>query len=165
MINRQRHLTLQAALSEFYAAYHDTLENNDLMGWVEFLAPDCLYKVTSRENVQHGWPLCFIQCENQDMAYDRAAALQDSIYFRQRAQQHMMSNLHITEVEDCKSFIQVSVTSSFIVYESINGQEATLLVTGTASDILIMSNARTVFKQRICTCTPDIMSGSIVYPL
>ncbi|MEZ2603958.1 aromatic-ring-hydroxylating dioxygenase subunit beta [Kluyvera intermedia] len=165
MSSLQRDLALQAAVANFYAAYHDALEQNDLMKWVTFLAPDCLYKVTSRENVERGWPLCFVLCENQDMAYDRAAALQDSIYFRQRVQQHMVSNLRITEVEQQGSCMLVSVTSSFTVYESINGHEASLLVTGKTLDILIMRDAQIAFKQRVCICAPDIISDSIVYPL
>ncbi|MEZ6938727.1 hypothetical protein ACB035_09250 [Aeromonas sp. S12(2024)] len=165
MSSLQRDLTLQAAVADFYAAYHHTLEQNDLMKWVTFLAPDCLYKVTSRENVERGWPICFVLCENQDMAYDRAAALQDSIYFRQRVQQHMVSNLRITEVEQKGSWTLVYATSSFTVYESINGHEASLLVTGKTLDILMMRDTQITFKRRTCICAPDIISNSIVYPL
>ena len=72
---------VQQRVNAFYAQYHRALEQQHLMEWVDMLDPNVSYRITSRENLQRGWPLCFVRCDNQGMAHDRACALLSSIYF------------------------------------------------------------------------------------
>lgn len=156
---------VQQRVNAFYAQYHRALEQQHLMEWVDMLDPNVSYRITSRENLQRGWPLCFVRCDNQGMAHDRACALLSSIYFRQRRQQHALSYIHITDIRREGGVMWVSVDTSLSVHESLNHDEARLLVTVTTHDKLRLDDQDARFTERLVICEPDVITDSLVYPL
>ena len=72
-------------LSGLNAAYAAAIDADRLEEWPDFFLDDCLYKITTAENVARGYPAGVIHAEGRGMLLDRVAALRGAnIYERQR---------------------------------------------------------------------------------
>jgi 3-phenylpropionate/cinnamic acid dioxygenase small subunit len=67
------------------AAYARAIDNEQFEEWPRFFHDDCLYKVTTVENVRQGLEAGIIYADSRGMLEDRISALrQANIYERQR---------------------------------------------------------------------------------
>ncbi|MCP9268949.1 hypothetical protein M5U04_12810 [Xenorhabdus sp. XENO-1] len=164
-MNNHNDFEIWFAINKLYSLYNRDLDAKRLNNWASYLTDDCIYRVTSKQNIDNGWDLCFVYCEGKNMAKDRASALSGSIYFRDRVQQRIVSNILLAKVNHDGSKILAHVTTTFAIHESICGQENKLLVSGITEDIIEYQDNVALFKERLCICTPDIITDSIVYPI
>jgi 3-phenylpropionate/cinnamic acid dioxygenase small subunit len=72
-------------LVELNAAYARTIDNEQFEQWPELFHEDCLYKVTTAENVAQGMAAGVMYADSRAMLQDRVSALRKAnIYERQR---------------------------------------------------------------------------------
>ena len=72
-------------LVELNAAYARTIDNEQFEQWPELFHEDCLYKVTTAENVAQGMESGVMYADSRAMLQDRVSALRKAnIYERQR---------------------------------------------------------------------------------
>jgi len=72
-------------LVELNAAYARTIDNEQFEQWPELFHADCLYKVTTAENVAQGLASGVMYADSRAMLQDRVSALRKAnIYERQR---------------------------------------------------------------------------------
>ncbi|WP_350307365.1 hypothetical protein [Photorhabdus viridis] len=152
-------------INRLYSLYNKNLDSKILDNWASYFTDDCIYRITSKQNIDNGWDLCFVFCEGKKMLIDRASALSGSIYFRDRVQQRITSNILLTKLERGGEKILANTETIFTVHESICGQENKLLISGITKDIIEYKSGAALFKERLCICTADIITDSIVYPI
>ena len=80
------------ALDYDYAA---CLDDDRLEDWPGFFVEDCRYDITTRENVEDGYPLGIFQCRNRAQMRDRIKVLRNAAVFSLRFYRRLISNVRV----------------------------------------------------------------------
>lgn len=155
---------LTADVESLYANYCEALDDAQIGRWPSFFADKCLYRITTRENIERGMPLCFVLCEGQAMLRDRAAAIEKTVVYRRRFQRRMLSGLRLKTTDDLNSN-GIEACASFAIFESVADAPSQLLVCGRTTDIIVREGGTLKFKQRLCVIDARIMPDSLVFPI
>ena len=81
-----------AALEYAYAA---CIDDDRLEAWPDFFVEDCIYNITTRENVEDGLPLGIFYCHNRAQLRDRVKILRNAAVFSLRYYRHLISNIRV----------------------------------------------------------------------
>src|SRR5262245_3015092 len=136
----------RAGVELLYTAYAEALDDGDIARWPGFFARECLYRITTRENLERGMSLCFVLCDGQAMLRDRALALQRTVVYRRRLQRRMMSGLRL-KTADGLDGDGIETCASFAVFESVGDDPSRLLACGRSSDVVVREANQLKFKQ------------------
>lgn len=158
--SRQRELAADAA--ELYARYNEALDDAAIERWPGFFTADGHYRLTTRDNLERGLPLCFVLCEGQGMLRDRAEALRSAVFHRRRVQRRMLSGLRLTRVDADGG---AEACASFAVYESVGDAPSRLLACGRSIDVIARDGDELRFRSRLCVLDARVMPDSLVFPL
>ncbi len=80
------------ALEYDYAA---CLDDDRLEDWPDFFVEHCRYDITTRENVEDGYPLGVFQCHNRAQMRDRVKILRNAAVFSLRYYRRLISNVRM----------------------------------------------------------------------
>ena len=159
---QQRELAAEAGL--LYARYNEALDDAAIEQWPGFFTADGHYRLTTRDNLERGLPLCFVLCEGQGMLRDRAEALRSAVFYRRRVQRRILSGLRLTR---CEGFDAggAEVRASFVVYESMGDEPSRLLACGRSTDVIARVDGELRFRSRLCVLDARVMPDSLVFPI
>lgn len=147
-----------------YTKYCEALDDGKIEHWPSFFADKCLYRITTKENLERGMPLCFVLCDGQAMLRDRAVSLQKTVVYRRRSQRRMMSGLRLKTFDGLDGD-GIETCVSFVIFESMGDDPTRLLVCGRSSDVIVREGNEVKFKQRLCVIDARIMPDSLVFPI
>jgi 3-phenylpropionate/cinnamic acid dioxygenase small subunit len=164
MTRTQEQRELAADVELLYTDYCESLDDADTDRWPGFFTQECSYRITTRENVDRGLPLCFVLCEGQAMLRDRAAALQRTVFHRRRFQRRIVSGLRLKTFEGLDRD-GIEACASFVVYESVGDEPSRLLACGRSTDVIVRDGGALRFKHRLCVIDARVMPDSLVFPL
>jgi len=151
-------------VESLYATYCEALDDGEIERWPGFFAAEGRYRITTKENVERGMPLCFVLCDGQAMLRDRAAALRKTVVHRRRVQRRILSGLRLKTIDGPDGgAIQTCV--SFLLCESMGDGPTRLLVSGRASDAIVREAGALRFQQRLCVIDARIVPDSLVFPI
>lgn len=151
-----------AEVAELYAAYADCLDEDDLERWPEFFCRDALYRITSRENHECGLPLALMRCEGHAGLRDRVTAIRRTSVFRPRSMRLLLGTPHVVRADATGT---IESRASFVVFETIAGEETRLFLAGRSYDRLAREDGRLRFRDRLCVFDSPLVPGSLIYPL
>jgi 3-phenylpropionate/cinnamic acid dioxygenase small subunit len=136
-------------LVELNAAYARAIDNEKYEEWPEFFLDDCLYKVTTAENVAQGLDAGIIYADSRGMLHDRISALrQANIYERQRYR-HIVG-LPVVLGEDGGA---ADVETPFLIVRIMRDGRMEVFATGCYRDKVRLDAANTPrFAERIVIC-------------
>lgn len=136
-------------LVELNAAYARAIDNEKYEEWPEFFLEDCLYKVTTAENVAQGLEAGVIYADSRGMLRDRISALrQANIYERQRYR-HIVG-LPVVLGEDGGA---TDVETPFLIVRIMRDGRMEVFATGCYRDKVRLDAADTPrFAERIVVC-------------
>ncbi|HZR80771.1 MAG TPA: nuclear transport factor 2 family protein [Candidatus Binatia bacterium] len=149
-------------LVELYAEYGDCLDEGDLERWVDLFTEDASYRLTSRENHDLGLPLALVRCEGRAGLRDRAMAIGRTAVFRPRRMRHLIGAPRVVAGADDDT---IASRATFAVFETIEGEETRVFLTGRSFDRVVREGGRLRFRERVCVFDASLVPGSIVYPL
>lgn len=158
------HLAILAEVEHLYADYCQVLDDGDIGDWPGFFAKDGEYRITTRENLESETPLCLVWCEGQRMLQDRAAALQRTVFYRQRAQRRIVSGIRLKAFEGLEG-AGLQSGASFVLYETVGDEPAALLASGRFLDTVVRAGDTLKFKRRICVVDARVLPDSLVFPV
>lgn len=147
-----------------YTKYCETLDSGEIERWPDFFPEKCLYRITTRENLERNMPLSFVLCDGSAMLRDRAVALQKTVFYRTRYQRRIISGIRLKTFEDIDDK-GIETCASFVIFESIGDNPTQLLVCGHSSDVIIREEKTLKFKQRVCIIDARIIPDSLVFPI
>src|SRR6516225_11448305 len=101
------------AIADFFERYADVVDNGRFDQWPEFFTSDCLYRVTSRENVEAGLEYGALYCQGIGMVRDRTMALRDVTVFEPRTLRHVLGSPRLEQALDGS----IKARTSFVVIE------------------------------------------------
>lgn len=164
MTRTPQNLELAADVELLYTSYCEALDDADTDRWPSFFSDDGQYRITTKENLERGMPLCLVLCEGQAMLRDRAAALGRAVFHRRRFQRRMISGLRLKTFNDLDGQ-GIETCASFVVYESMDDEPSRLLACGRSMDVIVREKQALKFKQRLCVIDSRVMPDSLVFPI
>lgn len=154
-------LRLNKALQDFYCSYAATLDERSLSQWPSYFTDQGLYLLTNRTNHIEQLPVYNIYCEGKGMLTNRAIGIEKAVWFRDRQQRRMISNIRL-----CSQQGQlIEAKANFFVMESRQGQPSHLLVCGESYDSFMYQQDTLLLTRRLCVIDAEILPDSIIYPL
>jgi len=148
-------------LEGLYAEYNEALDDGAIERWPSFFATTSSYRVTTRENVERGWPMTLLHCESYGMILDRSVAIQKTLYFLPRMQRRVVSGIRVTrEGPDL-----AHVRCSFAVFETLAGEHTKVLASGRAEDVVIRQEGALKFSERACVLDASLVPNSLPVPV
>lgn len=144
------------------AAYAAAIDAGRLEEWPGFFHADCLYKITTADNVAKGYEAGIVYADTRAMLEDRIAALrQANIYERQRYR-HILSMPLISPGPDGS----VVAETSFLVVRTMREGQMDVFAVGVYRDRLSRDAAGAWrFAERIAICDSPRFDTLLAIPL
>jgi anthranilate 1,2-dioxygenase small subunit len=136
--------SVRLMLEDFLNDYCHQLDDGNVDAWTGFFADDGRYQVTTRENVEAGYPLGIIYCEGRGMMEDRIRALKTANIYEKHDYCHTLGRPHIWR-EDCELY---RVRVNFILHRTMHDGKAELFATGKYLDLISHTPTGLAFKER-----------------
>ncbi|MEO9599514.1 aromatic-ring-hydroxylating dioxygenase subunit beta [Parasphingorhabdus sp.] len=149
------------AILRFYHRYDAALDDRLLDEWPNFFADDGLYRITTRENWDGGYPLSTVLCEGVGMMRDRAVAIQTSMTYTPRAYRRFQSGTLVLD----RSGIEVETRSNFLVLETLPDRQSQVAYCGVSYDRIRLDGPDMRFSKRVCVLDTEMISNSLIYPI
>lgn len=149
-------------ISALNAACAAVIDSDRLEEWPDFFHEQCLYKVTTADNVAKGYQAGVIYADTRDMLVDRIAALrQANIYERQRYR-HILGMPLISARQDGS----VAVETSFLVVRTMREGQMDIFAAGVFLDRVRRDAAGAWrYAERIVVCDSQRFDTLLAIPL
>jgi anthranilate 1,2-dioxygenase small subunit len=155
-------LSLRFEIDALYARYAQLLDEGPLAEWPSLFFEEALYKATSRENVERGWPLALMLCESRGALEDRANAILNLSLTIPRRMRHMITGIVVSPAGS-ESW---TVEANFAVFETIVGQQTVAFAAGRYRDTIARDAGGVLrFREKLAICDAALIRNSLVYPL
>lgn len=143
------------------AAYTYVLDEGPLADWPKFFTDPCLYRITTRMNVQQNMPLSIMLCDNQAMLYDRVEAVEKANIFEPHFYRHVLSDSRVLAA-DAHS---IKIETSFICVRSMLDGRMDLFTAGKYVDQLVKQDGRCLFSSKTVVLDHSRIDTLIAIPL
>jgi len=148
-----------AALNTRYAA---AIDADRLEEWPGFFTADCLYKITTAENVRKGYQAGIVYADSRGMLEDRVAALRRANIYERQAYRHIIGMPSV--LADGPDGIRTE--TPFLVVRTMRTGEMSLFAAGQYQDVIRTgSDGALVFAERIVVCDSARFDTLLAIPL
>ncbi|HEY4072928.1 MAG TPA: aromatic-ring-hydroxylating dioxygenase subunit beta [Herbaspirillum sp.] len=149
-------------LNVLNAAYAKCIDEDRLESWPEFFLDDCLYKITTAENVQQGMAAGLVYADSKRMLQDRVTALREANIYERHWYRHIVSMPTIIgRVPD-----GLSVESPFLLARITRGGKTDLFATGKYVDRVAADiGGNLKFAERIVVCDSGSIDTLLAIPI
>ena len=141
--------------------YANTIDRGALAHWPDFFAQTCQYRITTRENVDRGFPLSIMLCTSRAMLFDRLEATEKANVYEPHGYRHILSE---SEIEAGPDGVAVVRTSFLCVRIMLTG-DMTLFACGEYLDEVVGEGGRAVFRSRTVILDSSKIDTLIAIPL
>jgi salicylate 5-hydroxylase small subunit len=148
-------------LEGLYADYCAALDDGEFERWPSFFAEACSYLVTTRENVEQGWPIALLNCESRGMIVDRTIAIQKTLYYLPRMQRRIVTGVRATGVGPAGTLVR----ASFALFETMVGEHTKVLATGRSNDVVAHEGGALKFVKRVVVVDASLVPNSLPFPI
>jgi anthranilate 1,2-dioxygenase small subunit len=152
---------LSAAIGYVMEDYARAIDTDQLERWPDFFEAACTYKVTSRENVDAGYPFGVIYADSRAMLQDRVKSLRDANIYEGQTYRHLIGRPWVTQVDG----ETVHAETSFMVVRVMRDGQTTLFATGTYQDVLSVTPDAIRLRERIVVCDSSRVDTLMALPL
>ena len=149
-------------ISTLNAAYAAAIDADRLEEWPDFFHGECLYKITTADNVAKGYQAGIVYADTRNMLVDRVAALrQANIYERQRYR-HILGMPLIVPGTDGS----VTAETSFLVVRTMREGQMDVFAVGVFLDKISRDAAGAWrYAERIVVCDSQRFDTLLAIPL
>ena len=149
------------AIVKAQADHARCLDDDRLEQWPDFFTDDCLYRVTSADNMREGYEASLIFLNSKGMVRDRVSALRTANIYERQAYRHILGQPSILSVEG------ESATSetSFMVARIMRDGRTDLFATGRYLDNWRRVGDGVTLTARIVVCDSSRIDTLLALPL
>lgn len=152
---------VRAAVRDLYDDYLACMDDGEFAAWPGFFAEDCFYRVTTRENVEGGFPLSLVFAESAAMLRDRVRAIDETMMFGPRSYRRFSSGLRVSEEDGV-----IGARGNLLVVETLADKPSHIAVCGRFEDTLARRADRGYeIVSRVVVLDTEMMPNSLIYPL
>ena len=152
---------LLSRLIQFNNDYVAVLDRGSLLDWPHFFIDDCLYRITSRENLQLNLPVGLVYAEGKAMLSDRALAIAKTQMYAPRYLLHLLSLPRITQVSPGS----IHCETNFLLIQTLIEGPSTLHLAGTYIDRFVDKTSQLLLQSRDVIYDTDLLANDLVYPV
>ena len=142
------------ALNADYAA---TIDDDRLEAWPGFFVEDCLYKITSADNVRDGNEAGIVYADSRAMLADRVLALRRANIYERQTYRHIVGMPRLTGPDTAET--------PFLVVRTMRDGRVDLFVAGRYQDRLRDGGDGLRFAERIVICDSSHFDTLVAIPL
>jgi anthranilate 1,2-dioxygenase small subunit len=150
-------LDARALLSDYTYA----LDAGRLADWPTFFTADGLYRITTRENLERGYPLSIMLCDNRNMLYDRVEATEKANIFEPHYYRHVLSDSQPMESKDGA----YAARTSFICVRTMLDGSSMLFCSGEYLDEVVREDGVCRFRSKTVVLDQSRIDTLIAIPL
>jgi anthranilate 1,2-dioxygenase small subunit/terephthalate 1,2-dioxygenase oxygenase component beta subunit len=147
-------LTRLAALNAEYAA---AIDDDRLEEWPGYFVEDCLYKITSADNVRDGNEAGIVYADSRSMLADRVLALRRANIYERQTYRHIVGTPRLIGAD--------AAETPFLVVRTMRDGRMDLFVAGRYQDRLHDEAGTLRFKERIVICDSSHFDTLVAIPL
>ncbi len=147
----------RALLSEYSYA----LDAGRLAQWPTFFTERGLYRITTRQNHEGGFPLSIMLCDNRDMLFDRVEATEKANIFEPHYYRHVLSDSQVMEEKDGV----LSARTSFICVRTMLDGGTILFCSGEYLDEVVREEGICRFRSKTVILDQSRIDTLIAIPL
>ena len=148
-------------LDRFLADYAHALDDGMTDEWPACFTQDGVYQVTTRENLESGYPIGIVLCEGRGMMEDRMLALKVANIYEPHVFCHIVGRPDIRE----ESPGVYAARSNFSVFRTMQRGDAELFATGKYLDRIVLEDGEPRFAARRVILDSRCIDILLVYPL
>jgi 3-phenylpropionate/cinnamic acid dioxygenase small subunit len=143
------------------AAYIRCIDTGALEGWPDFFLDDCLYKVTTADNLKAGFAAGVIYADSKAMLSDRILALRQANVYEKQNYRHIVGLPNVIrnggDTAECET--------PFIVVRIMHDGQTDVFATGVYLDTLRDAGGSLKFAQRVVVCDSSRFDTLVALPL
>jgi 3-phenylpropionate/cinnamic acid dioxygenase small subunit len=149
-------------LNVLNATYAKCIDEDRLESWPEFFFDDCLYKITTAENVQQGMAAGLVYADSKRMLRDRVTALREANIYERHWYRHIVSMPTIIG----RAPEGLSVESPFLLARITRGGKTDLFATGKYVDrVAADADGNLKFAERVVVCDSGSIDTLLAIPI
>ena len=153
-------ITLDRILA-LQAAYIRCIDTDALEAWPDFFLDDCLYKVTTAQNVRHGFEGGIIYADSKAMLIDRIAALRQANVYEKQSYRHILGLPSILR----NGGAEAETETPFMVVRIMHDGKTDLFATGVYLDTVRAAGEGLKLARRIVVCDSSRVDTLMALPL
>lgn len=148
---------LLAGLAALNAEYAAAIDDDRLEEWPSFFVEDCLYKVTSADNMRDGNEAGIVYADSRAMLTDRVLALRRANIYERQMYRHIVGTSRLTGADTAET--------PFLVVRTMRDGRMDLFVAGRYQDRLDDGDGQLRFRERIVICDSSHFDTLVAIPL
>ena len=141
--------------------YARCIDDDRLEEWPDFFAEECLYRVTSAENVRDGLEVSLIFANSKGMLKDRVSALRQANVYERQAYRHMLGAPCIL----APGVERVRSETNFMVARIMRDGTTDLFATGRYLDVYGFEHGALKLFERVVVCDSSRIDTLMALPL
>ena len=149
------------AIAKAQADHARCLDDDRLEQWPDFFADDCLYRVTSADNMREGYEASLIFLNSKGMVRDRVSALRTANIYERQAYRHILGQPSILSAEGETATSE----TSFMVARIMRDGRTDLFATGRYLDAWRRVGDGVILTARIVVCDSSRIDTLLALPL
>jgi 3-phenylpropionate/cinnamic acid dioxygenase small subunit len=153
--------SLLLRLMELNAAYAAAIDADRLEQWPDCFVDDCLYKITSAENLRRGYQAGIVYADSRAMLRDRVVALRTANIYERQSYRHIIG-VPVLGAGDREA---VLAETPFLVARIMRDGRTDLFATGVYRDRLRQGGERLLFAERVVVCDSGRFDTLLAIPL
>jgi 3-phenylpropionate/cinnamic acid dioxygenase small subunit len=148
-------------LLQLNAEYARALDDDRLEAWPELFVEDCLYKVTSADNLKRGMQAGLIYADSRNMLRDRVSALREASIYERQAYRHIVG----LPVRLESGGAEERCETPFVVIRIMRDGKMELFATGRYLDRVVEEGGSLKFRERLVVCDSSRFDTLLAIPL
>lgn len=152
---------LKATIDELYAAYAESICDDELERWPDFFTEECLYRVIQRSNHERGMLLGPIFSENRGGLIDRVTAIRNALVYAPRYLCYVVGTIRVVDCDDSTA----RTRSMFSAYHTIGSGDSEVLMVGRSFDTVVLEGDAPKFSERVVVFDTERIPGALIYPI
>ena len=149
------------AIARAQADHARCLDDDRLEQWPDFFTDDCLYRVTSADNMREGYEASLIFLNSKGMVRDRVSALRTANIYERQAYRHILGQPSILSVEGERATSE----TSFMVARIMRDGRTDLFATGRYLDMWRRVGEGVTLTSRVVVCDSSRIDTLLALPL
>ncbi len=154
-------LALRLGVDALYAEYAQVIDDDKLEEWPGLFVENGRYRVTTRENYDHGHALSVVYCDGRGMMADRIAALRTANIYEPHVYCHLTSCARILK----SSPDEIHARANFSVIRTMQEGDSTIFACGRSIDVIVPRDGRLLFKERLVVIDSRRVDTLLVIPI
>jgi len=146
------------ALNADYAA---AIDDDRLEDWPSFFLEECVYKITSADNLRDGNEAGIVYADSRSMLADRVLALRRANIYERQTYRHIVGTPRLVGSDA----VDIRVEAPFLVVRTMRDGRMDLFATGRYRDRLHDEHGVLRFAERIVICDSSHFDTLVAIPL